>query len=488
MNNIILTRKIKLGVYVPNTITDETERKQYKDSAWNILRNVNRQNFELHNTLIKKLIQIDSILQSNLDVDLNYIRIRNEYYSDRKNKQNQKQYFDYIKVKRNEYIEQIGYKNLSSFIYNYLIQHLNSYPDEQQFINSYTYCAISKNVVDKYTLDAFDVSKGIKNVAFYKNNQPIPINIKAQPKIDDNGNKIKNLGKEWFGKYDDIYTFKFKSSKKLSLELTLIFGRDKSNNKIIVDRLYNNDPNYKLCDSKIQIIDNEIYLLLSIKYFNTTQSIQLDKNKILGVDLGIKCAAYVATNNSLERKMIGDKQFALMQTKINIEKDKRIAQKNSIFSKSGHGRRRKLQKVFSIKQYEKNFRNTFNHKISSEIIKCAIDWNCGQINVEDLSLIPKELKNNKILRNWAYFDLLTKIEYKAKKYGIEFLKVNPAYTSQKCNICGQIGERIKQDTFICTNNKCVNHDKPINADYNAAINIAKNINKKEIISLDESIF
>jgi IS605 OrfB family transposase len=481
MSDIILTRKIKLGVYVPEIIVDEKERKTYKDFVWSLLRNINRQNFEFHNLLVKKLIEIDAIISSRLSVDDKFIKLKNNYFKDKKVS---KPYFDYIKQTQKEYIESLSYKNINSYIYNYLVQYIKSLSDEQQLINSYSYCAISKNVCDKYNDDLFDVNRGIKNVAFYKNTQPIPINIKAPSYIDEKGVKSKSLGKFWFNKHEDKYVFKFKSSKKHDIELLLLFGKDRSNNRIMIDRIYNNDSNYKICDSDIQIIDNEIFLLLTIKQFNIENKI-LDKNKVLGVDLGIKCAAYIATNNSLERQQIGSKEFVLLKTKLQIEKDKRLLQRNSIFSKSGHGRTRKLQKLNDFKEYEKNFRNTFNHQISSEIISHAIKWNCGQINVEDLSAIPLEEKNKRILRNWAYFDLLNKIEYKAKKNGINFLKVNPAYTSQICNVCGKKGERIKQDTFICINQDCKFHDKPINADYNAAINIAKNINikKEEIVSI-----
>jgi IS605 OrfB family transposase len=476
MSNITLTRKIKLGIYIPSNINSEKERKEYKDFAYNIIRNVNNQNFYIHNLLVKKLIEIDSIIENNLNIDKNYIQIRNNYFLNKKDSNNKKIYFEYIKQYKENYIEIFyGKKNVASHIYQYMTEYLKSLSPESNYVNSYTYCAISKNVCKKYEEDYFDVNLGKKNIAFYKNNQPIPINIKAPITIEEDGSKCKSLGKFWFNKYDNDYTFKFKSVKNHNLELFLIFGKDKSNNRVMMDRIFDNDPNYKLCDSKIQIKDNEIYLLLSIKQFNIEPLKNLDPNKILGVDLGIKCAAYIATNNSFEHKQIGDKKFVLMKTKNAIEKNKRIIQKNSIFSKGGHGVKRKTEKLNDIRDYEKRFRNTFNHQVSSEIINYAIKWSCGQINVEDLSQIPLKEKNNKILRNWAYFDLLSKIEYKAKKNGILFNKVNPAYTSQTCSVCGEKGIRPKQDTFICVNSNCINHNIPVNADYNAAVNIAKKI-------------
>ena len=56
--------------------------------------------------------------------------------------------------------------------------------------------------------------------------------------------------------------------------------------------------------------------------------------------------------------------------------------------------------------------------------------------------------------------------------GIEVRLVNPAYTSQTCCNCGERGERKEQSVFRCMNPECSEYGKEINADYNAARNIA----------------
>lgn len=95
----------------------------------------------------------------------------------------------------------------------------------------------------------------------------------------------------------------------------------------------------------------------------------------------------------------------------------------------------------------------------------------------------------KVLRNWSYFELQQQITYKAAQYGIEVRKVNPAYTSQTCSYCGTIGERPKQAVFICSNPDCKCHeiykknkDHCLNADFNAARNIAMSTNYTDVNS------
>ena len=64
--------------------------------------------------------------------------------------------------------------------------------------------------------------------------------------------------------------------------------------------------------------------------------------------------------------------------------------------------------------------------------------------------------------------LIEKLRYKSEKYGRVFEEINPAYTSQRYNVCGFISEknRTSQSIFCCK--KCSNKD---NTDCNAARNI-----------------
>ena len=80
---------------------------------------------------------------------------------------------------------------------------------------------------------------------------------------------------------------------------------------------------------------------------------------------------------------------------------------------------------------------------------------------------------DKFLKNWSYFDLQTKIEYKAREAGISVVYIDPKYTSQRCSKCGYISadNRKTQAMFFCC--KC---GFEANADYNASQNIGiKNI-------------
>ena len=75
---------------------------------------------------------------------------------------------------------------------------------------------------------------------------------------------------------------------------------------------------------------------------------------------------------------------------------------------------------------------------------------------------------NRSMLDVAPFQIRQMLTYKASWYGSRVIAVNPAYTSQKCSVCGHVHKdnRISQSVFICKS--CGHVD---NADVNAARNI-----------------
>ena len=64
--------------------------------------------------------------------------------------------------------------------------------------------------------------------------------------------------------------------------------------------------------------------------------------------------------------------------------------------------------------------------------------------------------------------LLLRIEQKCVKFGSQFIRVNPRYTSQICSSCGH---RDKKSRESQTRYKCIKCNHELNADVNAAFNI-----------------
>ena len=109
-----------------------------------------------------------------------------------------------------------------------------------------------------------------------------------------------------------------------------------------------------------------------------------------------------------------------------------------------------------------------DHKLSHNIIETAVAHDVKVIKLERLSNIRSATrtsrKNNHSLHNWSFYRLAQFIEYKAKLAGIRVEYVNPAYTSQKCPVCGHV-HHANDRSYTC---KCGFH---IHRDLLGAINI-----------------
>ena len=111
-----------------------------------------------------------------------------------------------------------------------------------------------------------------------------------------------------------------------------------------------------------------------------------------------------------------------------------------------------------------------NHKISRKLINLAVQEGVSTVVMENLKNIRKNSYSkgaNRNLHSWAFYQLQTFIEYKAKLAGMEVVYINPKYTSQTCNSCGQI-QKSNRDRNIYS----CNCGYRVHADLNAARNIA----------------
>jgi IS605 OrfB family transposase len=112
-----------------------------------------------------------------------------------------------------------------------------------------------------------------------------------------------------------------------------------------------------------------------------------------------------------------------------------------------------------------------NHQISARIVAEAVSTGCGTIILENLTNIRSRIKMGKRMRTrlhrWSWRQLQTFIEYKAAALGIAVYYVDPAYTSQTCSVCGEMGKRTRH-RFSCTMCGIFAH-----SDRNAARNLAK---------------
>jgi len=108
------------------------------------------------------------------------------------------------------------------------------------------------------------------------------------------------------------------------------------------------------------------------------------------------------------------------------------------------------------------------HNRANDLIEEAHDADVDGIIFEDLDHIRENIANGSKFQQWAYAKFVGLVEYKVESTALFVDFVNPAYTSQRCSHCGFTHEDNRDDKQF----KCQDCGYALNADYNAAKNIA----------------
>jgi IS605 OrfB family transposase len=263
---------------------------------------------------------------------------------------------------------------------------------------------------------------------------------------------------------------------QISNELTfkLHFGRDRSNNKSIIDKILSGE--YKGCNSCITIDKNKMFLNLSFK-FEPKKMESPNEDLVLGIDLGINRPVTLARSDGgyVPQIEIGEN---MIQTRLQFQKRRKTLSRGLKFAKGGHGRDKKMKKLDSIRNKEHNCVETKNHLITRNVIKYCEETLIKTIHMEDLSFITKDATEY-FLKSWPYYQIQQMIDYKAKELGIDVRYVVAKDTSKTCHCCGVVQDNARDkenvSKFVCQTVDCDMFGKVQDADINAA----KNISKKE---------
>lgn len=313
--------------------------------------------------------------------------------------------------------------------------------------------------------------------------------------------KYKKLDEYYYTKFKELIP-KFKTLlNKIRRYVRNCKGKTPYTNKIKLLYLDNGLYNYK--ENYINISTLESKKRISIKVndnrvFKTNLIIKWDENRLriistkkynsisnnfieneIGIDKGIKNLISTSSGN-IYGKNIFNKIFEKLEKQFDKDKNRqRIFQymKNLKTDKKIENIRNNNLTSIKRNRYMKKIKTFGKNIINREIKKL--------IKEEKPTLIVKELlnfknPNNKVskknrnrLNKWYSGYINEKIELECNKLEIDFIDVNPAYTSQICSNCGNFGKR-NGEIFICKN--CGKK----HADINAAINILKRKDIKEI--------
>lgn len=192
--------------------------------------------------------------------------------------------------------------------------------------------------------------------------------------------------------------------------------------------------------------------------FEVDECLNSDICNVVGIDRGINFVIATYDSNHKSGFVSGK---AIKQKCANFKKVRQQLQQRKTKSS-----RKRLKK---IGQRENRWMHDINHCIT----KVLTEQNPKHtlFVLEDLTGIHQatekiRLKDRYVSASWSFYDLEQKLIYKARKHQCSVIKVNPAYTSQCCPVCGHTeksNRNKKIHLFNCRNCGYQSNDDRIGA-------------------------
>ncbi|BDP65517.1 hypothetical protein EfmAA94_32970 (plasmid) [Enterococcus faecium] len=170
------------------------------------------------------------------------------------------------------------------------------------------------------------------------------------------------------------------------------------------------DGDYKLNQSNLIFDGRKLFFNLTISFEKSYNEMEFKKGNELIVNFADLCSGECLINDKSVMSF-GDSQY-IRNFKSKILAMKSKEQSRGVFSKGGHGRKRKLDqdRWEAIKKRESNFVKTYNNQCSAKIVKTAI---------RNKAQIIRIIEPDKAYGEWAYYQLKEQLVNKGKRYGIE---------------------------------------------------------------------
>lgn len=180
----------------------------------------------------------------------------------------------------------------------------------------------------------------------------------------------------------------------------------------------------------------------------------------IGIDRGVSTAIATSDGKLIDRGFI-----AKGEARRSLNLQRKLAR----CKRGGENRKRARRDFATLRRRERNRRKDFCAQSASRLAQESALVVLEDLDIQKMTKSAKrkpELNRAVMSKGWGIFEQC--LHSSARYTGTQIIKVNPAYTSQRCSQCQHVDpeSRESQAVFRCTNCKHSEH-----ADVNAAKNI-----------------
>jgi IS605 OrfB family transposase len=224
------------------------------------------------------------------------------------------------------------------------------------------------------------------------------------------------------------------------------------------DKLHSrvNHPTSTLCAPSLRYLTLKSGLTLpflecpwSRDHTHTHPAQALCKNRVMATDLGVinlTTSVICEAGSQLSTPIFWSPSTTILQRIEQLYHHiARLQRKLDRYPANWYGQGKRRQELERLYRKLNRYREEILHLASNQLLETALRWGCKTIVLEDLRNYqpPKHGKKlSRKLSNWLRGALYEILCYKAQRFGINIVRINPRWTSSYCPRCGAKGEKI----------------------------------------------
>lgn len=206
------------------------------------------------------------------------------------------------------------------------------------------------------------------------------------------------------------FCFKF-----FSIPMKTYLGRDFNDKWGLMHQLVGGEV--KMRTSHIKLKNGKIFMMATFELEKEKHRLRPEVIAVASLSLEHPIVVKIGP----EKLTIGNREEFLYR-RLAIQAACKRTREGVKYARSGKGRKRKTKAMAQFRDKEKNYVNQRLHVYSRKLIDFCIQRQAGTLVLLDQEKKIELAKEEAfVLRNWSYYDLTTKIKYKAEKAGIELI-------------------------------------------------------------------